>query len=373
MELDPLDEAAHRRLMALLARTATGPGAIRQYRACVAMLERELGVPPLAETSDLYDAIRDGRFAISAPATPATMVPAAAPAAPTLDAARVRLPLVGRDAELERLRAILAEAGRPGGTGRLVAVTGEAGIGKSRLVQALAASAADAGSTVIVARAYPSETGIAYGTIVELLPFRSRTAGRRRARAVPPGRDARGARACRGASGLARGIGARRCRAPRTGGRRPGPAAHRPGDRPYGDGDVDRRRRLQLGGPAGLLVVEDVQWADEASRDALALAAPPARGTPARRGGPGWRPEDLDELGAAFVATLDTLPRGRAYSPAGWQRGREARGGCGRAGRPAADPDALLEESEGLPLFVVEALSGTEGDGGEHANRTVRG
>ena len=65
VDLDPLDEAAHRRLMALLARTGDRAAAIRQYRACVATLERELGVAPLAETTELYEAIRDGRFPLT--------------------------------------------------------------------------------------------------------------------------------------------------------------------------------------------------------------------------------------------------------------------------------------------------------------------
>ncbi len=70
VDLDPLDEAAHRRLMGLLARTGDRAAAIRQYRACVATLDRELGVAPLAETTDLYEAIRDGRVPAVAPARP---------------------------------------------------------------------------------------------------------------------------------------------------------------------------------------------------------------------------------------------------------------------------------------------------------------
>ncbi|HYF65522.1 MAG TPA: AAA family ATPase, partial [Herpetosiphonaceae bacterium] len=46
-----------------------------------------------------------------------------------------RLPLLGRDAELERLIGLLDEAAR--GRGRVVSITGEAGIGKSRMVAAL--------------------------------------------------------------------------------------------------------------------------------------------------------------------------------------------------------------------------------------------
>ena len=48
IDLDPLDESAHVRRMELLAAAGDRAGAVRQYRACVAVLERELGVEPLA-------------------------------------------------------------------------------------------------------------------------------------------------------------------------------------------------------------------------------------------------------------------------------------------------------------------------------------
>jgi predicted ATPase len=46
-------------------------------------------------------------------------------------------PLIGRDQEMARLRAALAET--VSGQGRVVALTGEAGVGKTRLVAELAA------------------------------------------------------------------------------------------------------------------------------------------------------------------------------------------------------------------------------------------
>jgi DNA-binding SARP family transcriptional activator len=96
VDLDPLDEAAHRRLMALLAATGDRAGAIRQYRACVAILDRELGVPPLAETTELYEAIRDARGDARA-ARPAGVAVASGPAPVVVaTAAPAPLPMVGR-------------------------------------------------------------------------------------------------------------------------------------------------------------------------------------------------------------------------------------------------------------------------------------
>jgi DNA-binding SARP family transcriptional activator len=56
VELDPLHEPAHRALIALHTRKGDRAQAVRQYRECVALLERELGVGPEAETTRLYEA-----------------------------------------------------------------------------------------------------------------------------------------------------------------------------------------------------------------------------------------------------------------------------------------------------------------------------
>ena len=61
LELDHLNETAHRELMRLHALSGDRAAAIRQYRECVHILDRELGVAPLEETTKLYDEIREGR------------------------------------------------------------------------------------------------------------------------------------------------------------------------------------------------------------------------------------------------------------------------------------------------------------------------
>ena len=49
--------------MSVLAAAGEPSAALRQYRECVRILDAELGVAPLAETTALAEAIRDGRFA----------------------------------------------------------------------------------------------------------------------------------------------------------------------------------------------------------------------------------------------------------------------------------------------------------------------
>ena len=70
-------------------------------------------------------------------------------------ARRPRAPLVGRERELVLLRDLIASARE--GQGRLLFLVGEAGIGKTRLVEALEELAAEAGCLAVVGRAFPAE------------------------------------------------------------------------------------------------------------------------------------------------------------------------------------------------------------------------
>ena len=60
LALDPLHEPAHRELMRLHARAGDRSAALRQYRECARLLDRELGVTPADETRALHDAIGAG-------------------------------------------------------------------------------------------------------------------------------------------------------------------------------------------------------------------------------------------------------------------------------------------------------------------------
>jgi DNA-binding CsgD family transcriptional regulator len=73
--------------------------------------------------------------------------------------------IVGRDAELERLRQVAQGDGS-----RLVAfVEGEAGVGKTALLEAIVAEAEDAGALVLRARPTAAEAGSSYAALDDLL------------------------------------------------------------------------------------------------------------------------------------------------------------------------------------------------------------
>ncbi|HEX7472426.1 MAG TPA: AAA family ATPase, partial [Candidatus Limnocylindrales bacterium] len=167
VELDPLDELGQRRLIELLAGAGDRAGAILQYRALIALFDRELGVAPLRETMELYDAIREDRIR-ERPARKvvAHIRPTTVAAGLGVPSAPRSAPLVGRDRELV---AIASEWRDAVPDGRVVLLEGEAGIGKTRLAETVAASIRADGGIVLAARGYPGEGAIAYGPIAELL------------------------------------------------------------------------------------------------------------------------------------------------------------------------------------------------------------
>jgi len=75
--------------------------------------------------------------------------------------------LIGRDAESGRLRSALGAA--QSGLGGMVFLTGEAGIGKSRLASELAADARACGMAVLAGRAVPASASIPYRPLTEAL------------------------------------------------------------------------------------------------------------------------------------------------------------------------------------------------------------
>jgi DNA-binding SARP family transcriptional activator/predicted ATPase len=136
---DPIDEEAYRRLMVLLALTQDRTGALRIYQRCVATLRRELGVEPGEQTRQAYENLL--RADSSAPRR--------APKRETV------VPLIGRQREWQVLQAAWRDAssGEPG----FALITGEAGIGKTRLAEELLDWAALQGVSVVRTRCYAAE------------------------------------------------------------------------------------------------------------------------------------------------------------------------------------------------------------------------
>ena len=335
LDLDPLDEGAHVRLMELLAAAGDRSGALRQYRACVATLERELGVTPLAVTTARYEAIRDG-----VEASPPTVTTGTTPRLETgLQDTQPRrtLPLVARDAQLAAIEQALAAVAS--GDGQVVAIVGEAGIGKTRVGEVFADHVQARGGTVLRARAYLGERGIAYGPIVELLrsAFTDQVAMERLDRAAVRPELARLLPAIDPSGGPA----------PTQA---DGPGAHARLVAAIADGLT----ALAAGNVPGCIWIDDLQWADGATLEALDYLA-------RRLAGRSllvllaWRPDDLDETNESVVQRLAAPPAVVV------ELARLDREAVAQLVAPVTtDPvvvDRLYQASEGLPLYVVEAVA----------------
>ncbi|MBV9207391.1 MAG: AAA family ATPase, partial [Actinobacteria bacterium] len=141
----PLDEQAARDLIRLLVAVGDQAGAVAAYQRLAARLGAELGIGPAAETTRLVSALRD-----EPPGPPGPPLPPGPAAGAGKGAGR----LVGRDGEA---RALLRHwrASRAG-SGTAVAITGDGGMGKTRLArEILDAAAADGALTATAAAGGP--------------------------------------------------------------------------------------------------------------------------------------------------------------------------------------------------------------------------
>jgi DNA-binding SARP family transcriptional activator len=127
--LHPLAEGGYQVLMTASYALWRQDEALEAFDRCRRLLADELGVDPLDETVALYLSIlRHEDVAELLPRTQRAGV-----GAPTSG----RLPMLGRDRELQQLRSAATRA--VAGTFTIALVTGATGVGKTRLVEALAA------------------------------------------------------------------------------------------------------------------------------------------------------------------------------------------------------------------------------------------
>lgn len=160
IELDSLHEPAYRNLMLLSAWAGDRAGAVEAYRSCVSVLSAELGVSPLEETTELYEAILDEDLPPAPGPRRRVRMESGPPVVP------LGVELLGRDEELGVLASELERmADGPG----VVVLTGNTWCGKTRVLEEAAAVAQGAGRRVLIARGYRSERSLPYGIAVQLL------------------------------------------------------------------------------------------------------------------------------------------------------------------------------------------------------------
>jgi DNA-binding SARP family transcriptional activator len=357
VDLEPLEEVGYRTLLQLQALSGDRAAALQTYHRCTSILERELGVAPDQATTAEYQRLVSRqqpaaapvvpaggagtagttgtvRAAGAAPAAPAVPAPSAAGAGTVPAAGSVRL--VGRERELGLLQQRWQET--LAGVAGFALVNGEAGVGKSRLLDEVSAVVRRAGAATMRARCFAARGRLALAPVSEWLrspalrPARSRLdpVWAREVDRLVPERDTD------------------------------------PVDLPRPLADAWQRHRFFEGlarvvlsaGPA-LLVLDDLQWCDEDTLAWLQLLLHLGRGCPllvlaAARPEEAERNAELTEMlralrSAGQVTDVDLAP----LDP---ERSAELAGevlGTMPVGREAR---RLYTATGGYPLFVIESI-----------------
>jgi DNA-binding SARP family transcriptional activator len=305
LRLDPLSEAAHRQLMRLHYLRGDRAAALLAFDACERVLKDEVGARPSAPTLALLSTIEQAQTAAWVAGQP-------------LPAAVLRPPrLIGREAEAAAITNAWA-------AGEMFLLTGEAGLGKSRLLDALF----EADGQVLVLRARPGDAAVPLATLVRLVHLLAERW---------PGTLAHPAHAqlLRLASGAEN--------------------EPRAAVRPAAVLAAELLRSAQAAGLAGV-VLDDLQFADDASVDAwheaLARPAPAAlRLGFASRG-----------AGAAALERIERLQQRSdlitiALTPLGPQQTQGLVESLGLADTDVASvAAALLQRIGGNPLHLLETI-----------------
>ncbi len=313
----PLREASRVLLMRALAAAGDQAAAVSAYLDLQRMLADELGIDPSAEATRLYEQLLHGT------------VPTRTPA-PSSRPAGQGLPLVGRDRELEELLAASRE-------GRVAVVSARSGGGKSRLLEELGARS---DRTVVMARCLLPEREEPWSLARALLRAAPATATD-----LGPSLDAATLAAL---TDVLPGLDAA------------GPPV-----------DPQSRRALIVRGAVrvlestapSLVMVDDLQWADSSSVQALAVLVGRAADVGVVVA---YRPEEVEEH-SAVARFLSDLAESRPFEVPLGPLGAEA------LNRLVASPSvaaALAEHTDGSPFAVVQVARELEREGLLRANPT---
>jgi len=165
LKFDSLHENAHRLLMRVYCALGQRNAALQQYQLCQKILRTELDVDPLPETSKLFQEIQSGNYKIGpAPSTKLAKQPRkfSKNIRSPLDVTARKI-LVGREKELALLKEQLS------GQFNLILVSGEAGVGKTSLLEKYAENLSSQGSHVLWGRCHEFEHLLPYQPITEAL------------------------------------------------------------------------------------------------------------------------------------------------------------------------------------------------------------
>jgi DNA-binding SARP family transcriptional activator/tetratricopeptide (TPR) repeat protein len=340
---DPLSESAHAAVVSALGALGRSREALDHYDYSRRLLETELAAPLSGELEQARSAVRSPVRTPAGTGSRQVAGPSAGPTSRAITASNRTAggregsstehpssdgglsPLIGRRAEREEIDRIVAAAQRPR---PIVLISGEPGIGKSRLLAFLRQRVLQAGGRALEARGVDAEMGRPYGAWIDAL------------RAVPPADVPSGVR-----DDLALLL-------PELGPRLPA--------------GTDESTRIRLfdavaalvqhlaGAQLLALVFDDAHWLDEASASLLHYVLRAGAAPSALLVACAVRPGDLSD-NVAIRRVMQSMAREHRLSevPLGPLDARET-AALVHTVDPALDPAAVFAQSEGNPLFVLE-------------------
>lgn len=340
IESDPLREASHARLIRLHGAAGDRAAAMRAFTRCTRLLNEELGVEPGPATRQAHDDIMSAATGATNRHEPADT--AIAPVPVDQGPTREQLPLVGRERELAVVHEWIEQTGLPGRTSsrEVLLVLGEPGIGKTRLLEELAADLRGEGGRLVRGRGFEGEMLRPYGAWIDALRSLPRewVAGSSELGSLIP--DIRS-------------------------------AADAPSDRSRLFDSVAGWLAKLMGDAPVAVIIDDIQWLDEASAALLHYVARVLGRSPVLFACAA-RPAELEsnEAVSRFVRGLERERRLREVELA--PMSREEVASLAKCVDSAADGDRVFADSGGNPLFALEIVS-AQGEDEAGSEKTVEG
>jgi DNA-binding SARP family transcriptional activator/tetratricopeptide (TPR) repeat protein len=325
LDLEPTDEAAVRIQMEAHLALGDRGAALRSYHRYAEVLERDLGLEPGEAVQAMYRPLR-------------VHTPNREELQGEDVAAVAEVPFVGRDLELDQLNQAWNAARE--GRAHLVLLSGEPGIGKSRLALELGRRVRAEGHVVASARAYEAAGRLPWGPVVDLL----------RSDALRSHIDTLGTV---WRTELARLL-------PELLEASQPPPPSRSGDLAQRHRLFDAVSRAIVGDRPRLLIIDDLQWCDAETIELIGFVVRSGETAPVLIVGT-VRSEEVPEH-HPLVGLVDALGHDRAVTTVPVDRLDEATTAALAARLRNAeeiDPDLaarLWAETEGNPLFVIEVL-----------------
>jgi DNA-binding SARP family transcriptional activator len=156
LNLDRLNETAYRRLMRLYFMNGDRSAALNTYETCHSLLSQELGIEPSPDTEEVLAYIRSNP----------SLVPDYASRTEVGDN-RLTIPFVGRSNEYQALVKSFHKVKNR--KSQVVVVSGDSGMGKTRLANEFLNWAGTEHADILIGRAFEMSGGLPYQPIIEAL------------------------------------------------------------------------------------------------------------------------------------------------------------------------------------------------------------